>query len=88
MLQVDNNDTFWRPEVSDAAINQFLVRDVSTHSARPRHALVAFFVCLGFKHEARYKRQASISRESLKQLVGHIGMHDAAVQDLLGRPDY
>lgn len=88
VLQVDNDGTFWRPEVSDAAINQFLVRDVSTHSAQPQHTLIAFFVYLEFNHEAQYKRQASISRESLKQLVGHIGMHDAAVQDLLGRPDY
>lgn len=88
VLRVDNTGAFWQPQVSDSTIDQILAQEVSTSPALPQYHLVLFFVYLEFKQEAQYKRQASISRNSLKKLVNKIGMHDAAVQDLFGRPDY
>lgn len=86
VLKVAKEGTFWSPDVSDAEINQVL--DASIQSTCPNHTLVAFFVYLEHNREAQYGQQACISQESLKKLVERIEMHDAAVQDLLGRPDY
>lgn len=49
---------------------------------------VVIFVYLQVEEEAKYYRRMSLSRSGLKKLVKHVDMHDAAVLDLLGRPDY
>ncbi|KAL9617196.1 MAG: hypothetical protein Q9160_008001 [Pyrenula sp. 1 TL-2023] len=88
VLEIAREGTFWRPDVSDIEIEQLLAREISIQSTDSSHTLVAFFIYLEYHVEAQYKRQASISRESIERLAGTIGMHDAAIQDLLGRPDY
>src|SRR5437764_9368696 len=77
VLKVTKERTFWWPDVTDAGINDLLVPDAATRLSCSHHTLIVFFIYLEYNHEAQYKRQASISQESLKRLVGRNEMHDS-----------
>ncbi|RYP11263.1 hypothetical protein DL765_007815 [Monosporascus sp. GIB2] len=86
VLKVYDEGTLWWPSLSDADIAKVLHQ--SRLQASSSHTLIVFFIDLEYEPEARYKRQMSLSRASLEQLTGVIQIHDAAIQDMLGRPDY
>ena len=89
ILKATRSGTSWQPDVSDTGIlDQLLVSEIFDTIAGPDHTLLAFFVDLEYNEKAEYKRQASISKASLAKLIGHMEIHDAAVQNLLARPDY
>ncbi|KAI1613105.1 hypothetical protein EDD36DRAFT_488149 [Exophiala viscosa] len=93
VLRIDQHGTSWSPALSDEEISHHWKSPTpssspSVDTSCPEHTLVVFFIHLEFEKAAQYERKASISRQCLQDLTAHIGVHDAAVQNLLGRPDY
>ena len=89
ILKATRGGTTWLPDVSDTeTIDQLLGSEIADPTAGADHTLVAFFIYLEHNEKAEYKRQASISKASLAKLIGRMEIHDAAVQNILARPDY
>ncbi|KAI1387584.1 uncharacterized protein F4822DRAFT_407031 [Hypoxylon trugodes] len=88
VVKADEHGVLWLPAVDDAGIRSLLSRDASPKSPNYHHTLIVFFVSLHYNSEAQYERQVSISKSSFKKFIDRTEMHDAAIQDMLGRPDY
>ncbi|KAI9705287.1 MAG: hypothetical protein M1820_005286 [Bogoriella megaspora] len=89
ILKVAKTETSWLPNAPDAEIvNQLSFLETATPFASSDHTLLIFFVYLEYNEKAQYQRQASISKAGLAKLTGHMELHDAAIQNMLGRPDY
>ncbi|EFX06170.1 hypothetical protein CMQ_4239 [Grosmannia clavigera kw1407] len=52
------------------------------------HTMIVFFISLKYDNTAQYEWCADVSQPGFLLMADRLGMHDAAVQNMLGRPDY